>query len=135
MGFYIGVNGCSMKTEQNLETLKTIRLDRLLLETGKARILLDRAETDHRRCSMVLHDKHTRLEKAFRCLASLAALPLFSCDGSARVICPWKSSQGPERAIIDRRSCMGSVQVERHHTIREGNRNNVQEYCTALLSR
>ena len=37
MGFYIGVNGCSMKTEQNLETLKTIRLDRLLLETGKAR--------------------------------------------------------------------------------------------------
>jgi len=33
MGFYIGVNGCSMKTEQNLETLKTIRLDRLLLET------------------------------------------------------------------------------------------------------
>lgn len=37
MGFYIGVNGCSMKTEQNLETLKTIHLDRLLLETGKAR--------------------------------------------------------------------------------------------------
>jgi TatD DNase family protein len=37
MGFYIGVNGCSMKTEQNFETLKTIPLDRLLLETGKTR--------------------------------------------------------------------------------------------------
>jgi len=85
-----------MKTEENLETLKTIRLDRLLLETGKGRMLLDRAETDCRRCSMVLHDKHTRLEKAFGCPASLAALTLFSCDSSARVICPRKRSQGPE---------------------------------------
>jgi len=33
MGFYIGVNGCSMKSNQNLETLKTIALDRLLFET------------------------------------------------------------------------------------------------------
>ncbi|KAF9244544.1 hypothetical protein BU15DRAFT_85921 [Melanogaster broomeanus] len=33
MGFHLGVNGCSMKTEQNLEAVKTIRLDRLLLET------------------------------------------------------------------------------------------------------
>ncbi|KAJ7099625.1 hypothetical protein C8R43DRAFT_1048592 [Mycena crocata] len=33
MGFYISVNGCSLKTEENLETMKSIRLDRLLLET------------------------------------------------------------------------------------------------------
>jgi len=33
MGFYVGVNGCSLKTEINLETLKGISLDRLLLET------------------------------------------------------------------------------------------------------
>jgi TatD DNase family protein len=35
MGFHIGVNGCSMKTEQNLDAVRNIRLDRLLLETGK----------------------------------------------------------------------------------------------------
>jgi TatD DNase family protein len=34
MGLHVGVNGCSLKTEENLEAVKTIPLDRLLLETG-----------------------------------------------------------------------------------------------------
>ncbi|TBU34703.1 Mg-dependent DNase [Dichomitus squalens] len=33
MGFHIGVNGCSMKTEQNLATAKSIRPEWIMLET------------------------------------------------------------------------------------------------------
>lgn len=33
MGFYIGLNGCSLKTAENLEVAKEVPLDRLLLET------------------------------------------------------------------------------------------------------
>lgn len=33
MGFHISLNGCSLKTEDNLKAAKVVRLDRLLLET------------------------------------------------------------------------------------------------------
>lgn len=137
MGFYIGVNGCSMKTAQNLEVLKAIRLDRLLLETGKASsaFILRWIFMACGRCTMVFHDQYTCLERASGYPVSLAALSLLPCNGSTRVVRPWKSSQGSKRTIISWRGCMGTAQVERHRTIRDGNGNGVQEYYTALLSR
>lgn len=35
MGMYVGINGCSLKTEENVEMVKHLPLESLTLETGQ----------------------------------------------------------------------------------------------------
>ncbi len=34
LGYFIGLNGCSMKTQSNLDVIKQLPLDKILVETG-----------------------------------------------------------------------------------------------------
>ena len=38
MGFYIGFNGSGMRTEESLDVIRSVPLDRILIETGRRTI-------------------------------------------------------------------------------------------------
>jgi hypothetical protein len=55
------VNGCSLKTEENLAAVKVIDLQRIMFETGTSRYPMSPspAQIKYKRCPMVFHDLHT----------------------------------------------------------------------------
>ena len=66
MGLYIGINGCSLKLPENLEVVKSIPADRLLLETGQLSWGLSSTERpDSPWCSITsTHASHAYLPEA-----------------------------------------------------------------------
>ena len=65
---FVSVNGCSLKTEENLAAIKAIDLQRIMFETGKfsSSVPSRPAHIQAERCSVVFHDFHTCIEKAYR---------------------------------------------------------------------
>jgi TatD DNase family protein len=68
MGFHISINGCGLKTEENLQMVKAVPLDRLLLETGRSLRILpsnlaNEIPVDAPWCSMTsTHASHVHLQ-------------------------------------------------------------------------
>lgn len=55
LGYFIGLNGCSMKTEANLDVIKQLPIEKILVETGRIQFENFRNNyLNHRsRCSLV----------------------------------------------------------------------------------
>ncbi|KNC47839.1 deoxyribonuclease TATDN1 [Thecamonas trahens ATCC 50062] len=63
LGLYVGINGCSLRTEANCDAVRTIPLERLLLETDAP--WCDIRRTHHGYSHVVTHFEGAKKAKAF----------------------------------------------------------------------
>jgi hypothetical protein len=92
--FFSSFNGCSMKTEEQLEVIKAIRPEHLLLETGFTLLLCSDFFLIHSRCALVFNDLNACLKTASRHYAGslpVAVFPTILPSGEVR---HWTNDQG-----------------------------------------
>lgn len=96
---YDRINGCSLKTEENLRVASAIRLDRLLLETGAAGYnpyaCPDCSPNGYRR-AVVFCNIRTCFPQVSRVYPFRFTQSVRPTIGSTRKVYIWKSDQGKE---------------------------------------
>lgn len=79
MGMYVGINGCSLKTDENVQMVKHLPLESLMLETGQctpSRMIIEYANlTLALRRPLVFHHHNT-------CFTQISAERHHQCSAS-----------------------------------------------------
>ena len=100
MGFHIGLNGCSLKTPENLATAVYILPEWLMFETGMSLpVLLARLLTaglpfhSGPRRALVLFDNGPRLSGPSELVTSQSKRVILPAGYQARVVCLWQAGE------------------------------------------
>jgi len=68
LGLFIGLNGCSLRTEENLEVVKTLPLDKILLETDCPYCDVKRTHAGYEHVKTQFESKHEKKYEKGKCV-------------------------------------------------------------------